>query len=73
MIYQEHAKDPQFDSERKQRIDGKIQFTIFSRLKTSAINFRMANWNYFLKIAALTAIDAHISLWNGFGHLPQKS
>jgi hypothetical protein len=32
----------------------------------------MANWKFFLKIAALTAIDAHINLWNGFGHLPEK-
>jgi hypothetical protein len=25
----------------------------------------MVNWKYFLKNAALTAILAHISLWNG--------
>jgi hypothetical protein len=25
----------------------------------------MVNWKYFLKNAALTAIHAHISLWNG--------
>ena len=26
------------------------------------------NWKYFLKNAALTAIHAHKSLWNGFEH-----
>jgi hypothetical protein len=32
----------------------------------------MVNWKYFLKNAAHTAIHAHISLWSGFGHLPEK-
>jgi hypothetical protein len=26
---------------------------------------RMVSWKYFLKNATLTAIHAHISLWNG--------
>jgi nitric oxide reductase large subunit len=32
----------------------------------------MVNWKYFLKTTALTAIHAHICLWNVFGHLPKK-
>jgi hypothetical protein len=40
--------------------------------KQAGISLRMVNCKYFLKNAALTAIHAHISLWNGFGHLPEK-
>jgi hypothetical protein len=32
----------------------------------------MVNWKYFVKNAALTATHAHISLGNGFAHLPEK-
>jgi hypothetical protein len=45
----------------------------FSLDRTQAgINLRMVNWRYFLKNASLKAILAHISLWNGFGHLLKK-
>jgi hypothetical protein len=40
--------------------------------KQAGINLRMVNRKYFLKNAALTAIHAHISLWNEFEHMPEK-
>jgi hypothetical protein len=33
--------------------------------KQTGINLHIVNWKYFLKNSALTAIHAHISLWNG--------
>ena len=40
--------------------------------KQAGINLRKVNWNYFLENDELTAIHANISLWNGFGDLPEK-
>jgi hypothetical protein len=49
-----------------------LQF--FLERKQAGKNLAMVNfnWKYFLKYATLTAIHAHISLWNVFGHLPKK-
>jgi hypothetical protein len=44
----------------------------FLERKQAGKNLRMVKWKYFLKYATLTAIHAHISLWNAFGHLPKK-
>jgi hypothetical protein len=50
----------------------KFLLQFFLERKQAGKNLRMANWKYFLKNATLTAIHAHICLWNGFGHLPEK-
>jgi hypothetical protein len=41
----------------------KLQFSLDR--KQAGINLCMVNWKYFLNNSALTAIHAHISLWNG--------
>jgi hypothetical protein len=53
-------------------LTGKFLLQFPLKRKQAGISLRMVSWKYFLKNAAIIAIHAHISLWNGFGHLPKK-
>jgi hypothetical protein len=53
-------------------LTGKFGLQFSLDRKQAGISLRLVVWNNFLKNAALTAIHAHISLWNGFEHLPEK-